>query len=49
MDPDGGGSSLLTPCNTCMALERMKEAARVMERVIARDAKPDYLYNGRVL
>ncbi len=40
---------LSTPRNTCMALERMKEAAQVMERVIARDAKLDYLYNGGVL
>ncbi len=40
---------LLNLHNTCLALEHMKEAAEVMARVIARDAKPDYLYNGGVL
>ncbi len=32
-----------------MAMERMKEASRVMDLVIARDASPDYLYYGGVL
>ncbi len=40
---------LMTLSNTCLALEHMKEADRVMDRVIARDVKPVYLYNGGVL
>ncbi len=40
---------LSIPRNTCMVFKRMEEAARVMEVVIARDAKPDYLHNGGIL
>ncbi|MCP4692189.1 MAG: hypothetical protein GY859_29355 [Desulfobacterales bacterium] len=40
---------LVTLSTTCIALERMKEAARVMARVIARRARPDHLFNGEFL
>ncbi len=40
---------LVTLSNTCLALERIKETVRVMDRIIARDARPAYLYNGGVL
>ncbi len=39
----------VTLSNICLALERMKEAVRVIGRVIAGDAKPDHHYNGEFL
>ncbi len=40
---------LVTLSSTRIALERMKETVRVMDRVIGRDARPDLLYNGEFL
>ncbi len=40
---------LLALCDIYMKLERIPEAAAVMDRVIAQDPKPEYLYNGGAL
>ncbi len=37
---------LLTPRNRRVALKGTEEATRVMDRIVALDAKPAYLYNG---
>ncbi len=40
---------LLSLCNTYMTLDRMTEAAGVMDRIIDMNAAPEYLYNGGLL